>query len=114
MSRAVRSIERSHVAVLVLDATQELADQDARIANLIERRRRSAVVVVNKWDAVEKGHMTMRAYEEDLARILPFLADTPRVFISALDGKRLNKVMPFFKGTVTHINHEVDLVILER
>jgi GTPase len=114
VSRAVRSIERSHVAVLVLDATQELADQDARIANLIERRRRSAVVVVNKWDAVEKDHMTMKAYEEDLARILPFLADTPRVFISALDGKRLNKVMPAVQQAYDAFNTTIGTSRLNR
>ena len=94
VSRAVRAIERSHVAVLVLDATQSLADQDARIANLVDRRRRASIVVVNKWDAVEKDGKTMRAYEKDLEAILPFLAHVPRVFISALDGQRLQKVMP--------------------
>ncbi len=93
VSRAVRAIERSHIAVLVLDATQALADQDARIASLVERRGRACVVVVNKWDAVEKDTRTMRAYEKDLDEALPFLAHAPRIFVSALKGQRVHKVM---------------------
>ncbi|MBP47988.1 MAG: ribosome biogenesis GTPase Der [Myxococcales bacterium] len=93
VSRTVRSIERSHVAILVLDATRTLADQDARIANLVERRGRACCVVVNKWDLVEKDGKTMRAYELDLAEQMPFLAQAPKLFISAKTGRRVDKVM---------------------
>lgn len=93
VSRTVRSIERSHVAILVLDATRSLADQDARIANLVERRGRACCVVVNKWDLVEKDGKTMQAYELDLAEQMPFLAHAPKLFISAKTGRRVDRVM---------------------
>ncbi len=93
VSRSVHAIERCHVAVLVLDASQSLADQDARIASLVERRNRACCLVVNKWDAVDKDHRTMKAYEVDLQEQLPALAFAPRVFISALTGQRVDKVM---------------------
>ncbi len=92
-SRSVHAIERCHVALLVLDASQPLADQDARIASLVERRNRACCLVINKWDAVDKDHRTMKAYEVDLQEQLPALAFAPRVFISALTGQRVDKVM---------------------
>ena len=93
VGRTVRAIERCHVAILVLDASQPLADQDARIASLVERRNRACCLVINKWDTVEKDHRTMKAYELDLQERLPMLAFAPRVFVSALTGQRVEKVM---------------------
>ena len=114
VSRAVRAIERSHVAVLVLDATQSLADQDARIANLVQRRHRACVIVVNKWDAIAKDTRTMKAYEEDLRTTLPFLADTPKVFISAKDGQRVHKVMPAVQQAFDAFNTTISTSRLNR
>ncbi|MEY3015654.1 MAG: ribosome biosis GTPase Der [Pseudomonadota bacterium] len=93
VGRTVGAIERCHVAILVLDASEPLADQDARIASLVDRRNRACCIVVNKWDAIEKDTHTMRAYEKDLAERLPFLAHAPRIFISAKTGKRVEQVM---------------------
>jgi small GTP-binding protein len=104
VGRTVGAIERSHVSIRVLDASEDLADQDARIANLVERRNRACCIVVNKWDAVEKDENTMRAYERDLAERLPFLAHAPRVFISARTGKRVDKVMTVALAAYTAFN----------
>lgn len=93
VSRAVRAIERSHVVLLVLDTTQEIAEQDARIAALVQRRGRACAIIANKWDLVEKDTKTMKAYEDDLREQLPFLAHAPILFVSALTGKRVHKVM---------------------
>lgn len=93
VGRTVGAIERCHVAMLVLDATESLADQDARIANLVERRNRACCIIVNKWDALEKDTHTMKAYEKDLAERLPFLGAAPKVFISAKTGQRVSQVM---------------------
>lgn len=114
VSRAVRALERSHVGVLVLDATQTLADQDARIANLVARRGRACVVVVNKWDAVEKDGKTMKAYEQDLEDVLPFLSHAPRVFVSALTGARVAKLMPVVKKAYAAFNTTVSTSRLNR
>ncbi len=93
VSQAVRAIERSHVALLLIDANLDLADQDARIANLIERRGRACVIVVNKWDTIDKDTGTMRGYELDLVERMPALRGTPMVFLSALTGSRVDKLM---------------------
>ena len=92
VSQAVRAIERCHVAVLVLDATQPLADQDSKIAALIQDRARACVVAVNKWDLVDKTTMTMKGYEIALADQMPFLHDVPSVFISAKSGQRVENL----------------------
>lgn len=114
VSRAVRALERSHVALLVLDTTQEIADQDARIATLIERRGRACVVVCNKWDAIEKDTGTMAAYEKDLRERLPFLAHAPMIFVSALTGRRVHKVMDTMKGAYASFNQWIGTGELNR
>ncbi|MBI3182311.1 MAG: ribosome biogenesis GTPase Der [Myxococcales bacterium] len=90
--RALKAIERSDVAALVLDATEPAVDQDARIASLAEEKGRALVLVVNKWDLVRD-----RVREEDfragLKRRLPFVAWAPVVFISALEGQRVQKLL---------------------
>jgi GTP-binding protein len=93
VSQAVRAIERCHIAILVLDASQQLADQDARIAALVLDRNRACVVCVNKWDAIEKETRTMAAYEHALGQQLPFLDHAPKVFLSAKTGQRVDKLM---------------------
>jgi GTP-binding protein len=114
VSQAVRAIERSHVVLLVLDATQTLAEQDARIASLIARRRRACVVVVNKWDAVEKDTDTMRAYGKDLDDQMPMLAHAPRVFVSALTKSRLHKLLPVVQEAFTAFDKQVGTGALNR
>ena len=104
VSRAVRALERSHIAMLVLDTTQEIADQDARIANLIGRRGRACVIICNKWDEVDKDTGTMAAYELDLRERMPFLSHAPMVFISALTGRRVHTVMGVVKKTYEAFN----------
>ena len=106
-SRTVRALERSHVAVLVLDATQSLADQDARISALVERRGRACCIVINKWDLVEKDGKTMQAYETDLAEQMPYLAHAPRIFISALTGRRVHRVINLVNETFDAFNAQL-------
>lgn len=94
VSQTVRAIERSHVAVVLLDATQPLADQDAKIAALVQDRGRACVVAINKWDAVEgKDGKSVLSYEADLERVMPFVAHCPKVFISAKTGQRVEKLL---------------------
>ncbi|MCO4762198.1 MAG: ribosome biogenesis GTPase Der [Myxococcales bacterium] len=107
VSRTVRALERSHVAVLVLDATQSLADQDARIASLVERRGRACCVVVNKWDLVEKDGKTLQSYELDLAEQMPYLAHAPKLFISAKTGRRVHKVMELVDEAFEAFNTQI-------
>jgi len=90
--RAIGSVERAHVVLLVLDTTQELADQDARIATLAMDHGRAFGIIANKWDLVDKATNTSRDYERDLKARLPFLSHAPVLFVSALTGQRVPKM----------------------
>lgn len=92
--RAVRAMERAHVAILVVDATEGLADQDIRIANLIADRGRAMILVYNKWDAVEKDDKTADKLLKNLKSRHPFLSHIPVLFMSGLVGKNVHKLMP--------------------
>jgi GTP-binding protein len=91
--RAMKALERADVALLVLDAQDGVTEQDTHIAGYILEARRSVVIVVNKWDAIEKDSMTTVAFEEMLARRFDFLPDPPVIFISALSGQRVHQVL---------------------
>lgn len=107
VSQAVRAMERSHIAVLVLDATQTLSDQDSKIAALIQARGRACVVAINKWDAIEKDTHSVKAFETALERHLPFLEFVPRVFISAKTGQRVEKLFEVVQATFDNFNRRV-------
>ena len=92
--RSMRAIERADVSLLVIDATVGIGDQDAHIAGYILEAKKSTVVVVNKWDAVEKDNFTMAAFTERIRQDLNFMAYVPVIFISALTGQRVDQVLP--------------------
>jgi len=92
--RSMRAIERCDVALLLIDASQEVSAQDIHIAGYILDQWKSAIVVVNKWDLVEKDTNTMDEYTQKIRHLLNFMDYVPVIFISALTGQRVNKVLP--------------------
>ncbi|MEG0795373.1 MAG: ribosome biogenesis GTPase Der [Odoribacter sp.] len=91
--RSIRAIEESDVCVLLIDAVQGMEAQDLNIFHLIERNRKGVVIVVNKWDLVEKDGKTLLEYENELKdKIAPF-KDVDIIFASALTKQRLLKVL---------------------
>ncbi len=91
--RSVRAIEASDVCILMLDASQGLEQQDLNIFSLIQRNNKGVVVVVNKWDLVEKETNTHRDFEELIkSRIAPF-DDVPIIFTSVINKQRIFKVL---------------------
>jgi GTP-binding protein len=91
--RSIRSIESADVCLLLVDATQGLEAQDMNIFNLIIKNRKGVVLVVNKWDLVEKETQTMKEYTELISkRVAPF-QDIPIVFASALTKQRIHKIL---------------------
>jgi GTP-binding protein len=92
--RSMRAIERCDVALLMIDATTGITAQDTHIAGYILESWKSTVVLVNKWDAVEKDNYTMQQYTEALRRELNFMDYVPILFISAKNGQRVDQVMP--------------------
>ena len=90
--RAIESIRQCDVAVMVIDATAGLTEQDKKIAGLIEQYGRSAILLVNKWDLVEKDSKTADKLTKDLRYDLPFLNYTEIMYISAQSGQRVHKI----------------------
>ena len=95
--RTIRAIERCHVAVVLIDAEEGITDQDAKIIGLTHEKGRALIILVNKWDAVEKDHKTVEVYKEQIDRKLPFAGYAPILFISGLTGQRVHKLIGFVK-----------------
>jgi len=92
--RTLRSLVECDVAVLVLDATLGApTEQDAKIAGLVHERGRPFVIVVNKWDAVEKDHLTVKSYEDAVYEAFKFARYAPIVFASAVTGQRCPNIL---------------------
>ena len=92
--RSMQAIERCDVALLMIDATKEISAQDTHIAGFIQEAGKSAVVLVNKWDAIEKDTFTIEDFKMRIRRALNFMDYVPIQFISALTGQRVDKVLP--------------------
>jgi GTP-binding protein len=90
---ALRTIDRSNVALLLLDSREGVTDQDARIGGFIHEKGRGCILAVNKWDLVEKDSQTMVQYERDVRESLKYLPYAPVLFISARTGQRVSKVL---------------------
>ncbi|NJL95634.1 MAG: ribosome biogenesis GTPase Der [Anaerolineae bacterium] len=91
--RAVRAVQRADVVLLVIDATEGVTAQDQHIAGIALEELRSLVIIVNKWDAVEKDTHTMPQFEATLRREFDFMPWVPFLFISAQTGQRIHQVL---------------------
>ncbi len=100
--RSMRAIDRADVVLLVIDATEDFTAQDLHIAGYVEEQKKGMVVVVNKWDLVEKDTYTMDDYRDRARRQLDFMPYAPIVFISAKTGQRVGKVLE----TAMEVVHE--------
>lgn len=91
--RAMKAIGRADLALLVIDASLGVTEQDEHIAGYVIEEYKSLVIVVNKWDAVDKGAYTMNAFVDNIRDRLHFVSYAPIVFISALEGQRVHQVL---------------------
>ena len=90
--RTLLAIERADVCLMMIDATQGVTDQDAKIAGEAHETGKGVIIVVNKWDAVEKETGTLENYKKDIYDKLKYLSYAPIIFISAKTGQRVNKL----------------------
>ena len=91
--RSINAIERADVCLILIDANDGVTEQDTKIAGLVHEAGKAAIIVVNKWDAVEdKETNTMRDKENDVRRDLAYMTYAPVVFLSALTGARVDKI----------------------
>jgi GTP-binding protein len=101
--RAIRSIERCDVALIVIDATQGVTDQDQKIAGIVGEYGKGSIFILNKWDLIDKPEERYKSFEKELVREMWFMQYAPFLTISALEKKRFTKVFPI-----------IDEIILER
>ena len=93
-------IQQCEVAVLMLDGTDTVGEQDVRIASYIERQGKACVFVINKWDAVDKETQTYDRYVRTIREAMPFLSHAPVVAMSALSGQRVARLFPLIDAVV--------------
>lgn len=109
--RAISAIERSDIAVLVLDGTKDVEEQDKRIAGYARDFNRGLIIVVNKWDSVEKDDKTMKKYEDRIRTHFQFMDFAPILFTSALNNERvhtlLNKIGFVYQNFSRRVNTSV-------
>ena len=95
--RAVAAIERCDVCMLMIDAQEGVTEQDKKIAGIAHEAGKGIIVLVNKWDLLEKETNTMKKFREEIDKELGFMSYAPSLFISALTGQRVNQVMGLAK-----------------
>lgn len=113
--RALKAIDRSDVALIVLDGSSGVVEQDKHIAGYAHEAGKAAIFVVNKWDIVEKDDKTMQRFEEQVRDKFQFMPYAPVLFVSALTKRRLNRLLPLVNEVAeshaqrvpTHLVNEV-------
>ena len=110
--RAVTAVERSDVVLVVIDAAEGVTEQDAKIAGIAHERGKGIVIVVNKWDAIEKDDKTMRNYENEIRRVLSFMPYAEIMYVSAQTGQRLNKLYDVIDVVIENQNLRVATGVL--
>ena len=110
--RTVTAVERANVVVVMIDATEGITEQDEKIIGLAHEMRKAIMVIVNKWDLVEKDDKTMDKFKKDLQQNLKFLSYAEYLFISALTGQRTHKVLELAKKCYDNYNKRISTGIL--
>lgn len=95
--RAIKAIDRSEVVLFVLDGTKEIEEQDKRIAGYAAEYNKAVIIVVNKWDAVDKDEKSMKEFTEKIRKNFLFLSYAPIVFVSALKNQRIQTLFEQIK-----------------
>jgi GTPase len=90
--RSVTAVERADVILIVISAEQGITEQDTKIAGIAHDKGKASIVVVNKWDLLDKDNKTMKNYEKDLENDLAYMSYAPKMFVSALTGQRIPKL----------------------
>ena len=103
--RTVTAVERADIVVLVIDATEGVTEQDAKIAGIAHDRGKATIIAVNKWDAIEKDNKTVNEFTKKVRQVLSFMAYAEIIFISAVTGQRLPKLYDIID--VVNENHSM-------
>jgi GTP-binding protein len=110
--RAMRAIERSDVVLMVIDAEEGIIEQDKKVAGFAHEAGKAVIIVVNKWDAVEKDDKTMQKFEQKIRDHFLYLSYAPIVFVSALTKQRLHQLYPVINQVAENHSLRVQTNIL--
>jgi len=110
--RSIKAIEEADICLLMMDATQNISDQDLKIAGLIESRSKAVIIVVNKWDLVNKETNTMKNITDEIRKKFHFIDYAPVLFISALNKSRTDKIMPQIKDILAEYDKKISTGLL--
>ena len=110
--RAFSAIDRCDVAVLMIDANEGVTEQDTKIAGYIDEQGKAAIICINKWDVVEKETGTLEKYVKQVREDLKFMAYAPVLFISALTGKRTDRVLDAVRAAYAEATRRVTTGVL--
>ncbi|MBO0440977.1 ribosome biogenesis GTPase Der [Candidatus Enterococcus ikei] len=110
--RAMRAIERSDIVLMVLNAEEGIREQDKKVAGYAHEAGRGIIIVVNKWDTVEKETNTMRDFEEEIRDEFQYLDYAPIIFVSALTKQRLNKLPELIELVSVNQNMRIPSALL--
>ncbi len=112
--KAFKAIDRAHVALLLFDATEPFVEQEARLAGMIHDKGRACVLVVNKWDLVEKDTNTAGEFVKRLRDHLKFMPYAPVIFVSAKSGQRVGKLLDFVDRVRENHQRRIQTSVLNR
>jgi len=112
--QALKAMDRAHVVLAVVDASEGVSEQDLTVAGYAYEKGRAVVLVVNKWDLLDKDTQTMGNYIQDLRYRFKFLGDVPIVFVSAMTGQRVSKIMAEVETVAIEFNRKVSTGELNR
>lgn len=110
--RALAAIERADVCILMVDGSEGISEQDAKIAGYAHDQGKSIIVAINKWDLVEKDSKTVELFQEKTFQVLSFMTYAPMITISALTGQRINKLFPLIDEIYAQASVEIPTGVL--
>ncbi len=110
--RTVTAVERADVVIVVIDATEGVTEQDAKIAGIAHDRGKGIIIAVNKWDAIEKDNYTVKKFTEKIRLILSFLPYAEIMFVSAVSGQRLLKMFDMIDTVIENQNLRIATGVL--
>ena len=110
--RTVTAVERADVVIVVIDATEGVTEQDAKIAGIAHDRGKGIIIAVNKWDAIEKDNFTVKKFTEKIRLILSFLPYAEIMFVSAVSGQRLMKMFDMIDTVIENQNLRIATGVL--
>ncbi|MDY5806926.1 MAG: GTP-binding protein, partial [Lachnospira sp.] len=110
--RTVSAVERADIVIVVIDATEGITEQDAKIAGIAHERGKGIIIAVNKWDAIEKNDKTVKEFTDKIKDTLSFMSYAEIIFISAETGQRIGKIYELVDQIIESQNLRVPTGVL--